>query len=166
MEIRIADIEDITAIRSLAETAFLHTYKPILTPEQIDYMMNMMYSERSLRKQMTVENHTFFLCPGRGYVSFRPDGQTDEGHRRFHLEKLYVLPQWQGTGLGRILFETVCKAAKEAAGFERVRIELNVNRNNKAVTFYERMGMQKDRQGDFPIGNGFFMNDYIMAIEF
>jgi len=27
------------------------------------------------------------------------------------------------------------------------------------------MGMQKDRQGDFPIGNGFYMNDYIMAMN-
>ena len=43
-------------------------------------------------------------------------------------------------------------------------MELNVNRNNKALRFYERMGMHKDREGDFPIGNGFYMNDYIMAI--
>ena len=34
-----------------------------------------------------------------------------------------------------------------------------------AVDFYEHMGMHKDRTGDFPIGNGFYMNDYIMAKE-
>ena len=32
-------------------------------------------------------------------------------------------------------------------------MELNVNRNNKALLFYERMGMRKLREGDFPIGN-------------
>ena len=44
-------------------------------------------------------------------------------------------------------------------------MELNVNRNNKALDFYYRMGMRKDRQGDFDIGNGFFMNDYIMVLD-
>lgn len=27
------------------------------------------------------------------------------------------------------------------------------------------MGMKKVRQGDFPIGNGYYMNDYIMALR-
>ena len=44
-------------------------------------------------------------------------------------------------------------------------MELNVNRNNKALLFYERMGMRKLREGDFPIGNGYYMNDYIMGLD-
>ena len=44
-------------------------------------------------------------------------------------------------------------------------MELNVNRNNKALNFYERMGMKKLREGDFPIGNGYCMNDFIMGLE-
>lgn len=43
------------------------------------------------------------------------------------------------------------------------RMELHVNRHNKAVKFYERMGMRKLREGDFEIGGGFYMNDYIMG---
>ena len=30
---------------------------------------------------------------------------------------------------------------------------------------YEHLGMHKARQGDFDIGEGFYMNDYIMSIE-
>ena len=44
-------------------------------------------------------------------------------------------------------------------------MELNVNRGNKALLFYERMGMRKLREGDFPIGNGYYMNDYIMGLD-
>ena len=44
-------------------------------------------------------------------------------------------------------------------------MELNVNRNNKALHFYEKMGMRKLREGDFPIGNGYYMNDYIMGLN-
>ena len=45
------------------------------------------------------------------------------------------------------------------------RMELNVNRNNRALHFYERMGMRKLREGDFPIGDGYYMNDYIMGLD-
>lgn len=44
-------------------------------------------------------------------------------------------------------------------------MELNVNRYNPALGFYQHMGMTKVREGDFPIGNGYCMNDYIMGME-
>lgn len=126
--------------------------------------MDMMYSEASLFLQMTTEKNTFFIEDGRGYVSFRPDGRTADGQDRFHLEKLYVLPEYQGTGLGKKLFDKVCERVS-AISTGTSLLELNVNRSNPAVHFYEHLGMKKSRQGDFPIGNGFFMNDYIMSIE-
>lgn len=162
--IRKASTDDIPVIRQMAEKAFPDTYKSILLPEQIDYMMEMMYSEQSLMRQMTVENNIFYIYEGIGYVSFRYEKKTGDGRDLFHLEKLYVLPEFQGRGAGRELFETVVKAAGQISDGP-VRIELNVNRYNKALSFYEHIGMHRDRQGDFPIGNGFFMNDYIMAID-
>ena len=127
--------------------------------------MDMMYSVESLQRQMTDEGNVFFIEDGKGYVSFRPDGKTSDGRDRFHLEKLYVLPQYQKTGLGKILFDEVVTRARQAAGGASFRIELNVNRENPSLGFYEHIGMHKDRQGDFPIGDGFYMNDYIMAID-
>lgn len=170
MLIRKAHIEDIPFIGQMAQVAFRHTYADILSPAQMDYMMDMMYSRESLVRQITAEGNTFFVDDeGRGYVSFRPDGYTPEGFLRYHLEKLYVLPQFQKTGLGRQLFylvvEEVRRSARSRQGHLPVRLELNVNRNNPAVGFYEHLGMRKDRQGDFPIGGGFYMNDYIMALD-
>ena len=42
---------------------------------------------------------------------------------------------------------------------------LNVNRNNNAVSFYRKMGMEILGQGDFDIGSGYYMNDYIMSLD-
>ena len=163
--IRKATTEDIPLIRSLAQTAFRETYKKILSPAQMEYMMDMMYSEASLRRQMTTENNLFFIEEGRGYVSFRYDGRTADSRNRFHLEKLYVLPEYQKTGLGRLLFDKVAQEAGNLSNGEPFRLELNVNRQNPALGFYEHLGMRKDRDGDFPIGKGFYMNDFIMAID-
>ena len=41
-------------------------------------------------------------------------------------------------------------------------LQLNVNRNNIAKTFYEKLGFKVIRTEDIDIGNGYFMNDYIM----
>lgn len=161
--IRKAAVEDIPVIRKMADVVFRDTYKDILSPDQMEYMMEMMYSERSLRKQILEEGNVFFLDEGKGYASYRPDGLTGDGRRRFHLEKLYVMPSSRNTGLGRRLFEAVSDEVRSIAGHSL--LELNVNRKNPAVSFYEHIGMRRDRSGDFPIGKGYYMNDHIMAID-
>ena len=68
--IRKATLEDIPLINKLAWEAFPATYKNILTSEQIDYMMDWMYSPENLRKQMTEEGHIYYIaveeCEGAG----------------------------------------------------------------------------------------------------
>ena len=161
--IRKATTEDIPAIRAMADVVFRRTYRDILSPEQLEYMMDMMYSEESLIRQM--ENDAFYIEDGQGYASLRYDGMMDDGRERFHLEKLYVMPEYQKTGLGRRLFDKIADEARIASGGNPFRLELNVNRANPALGFYEHIGMRKDRSGDFPIGSGYYMNDYIMAID-
>lgn len=160
---RRAGIEDIGIIRDIARHAFPATYRDILSPEQLAYMMEWMYSEESLRRQMGEEGQVFFLAlfNGRpcGYVSI--ERQEED---LFHLQKIYLSPDFQGIGLGHYLFETALEHIRRVHP-SPCRMELNVNRHNSARRFYERMGMTCLRSGDFDIGNGFFMNDYIMGME-
>ena len=160
--IRKATTNDIPLIHEMAWVVFPHTYKEILTPEQIDYMMEWMYSEDSLHKQMEKDGHIYYLAfkedEPAGYLSIQP-----EGEHVFHLQKIYVLPSFQGMKLGKQLFEQAIKAIKELHPAP-CQMRLNVNRQNKALTFYERMGMVKVDEGDFPIGNGYYMNDFIMGM--
>ena len=161
--IRKATTNDIPLIHEMAWVVFPHTYKEILTPEQIDYMMEWMYSEDSLHKQMEKDGHIYYLAfkedDPAGYLSIQP-----EGEHVFHLQKIYVLPSFQGMKLGKQLFEQAIKAIKELHPAP-CQMRLNVNRQNKALTFYERMGMVKVDEGDFPIGNGYYMNDFIMGMD-
>ena len=83
----------------------------------------------------------------------------------FHLQKNYVLPSEQGSGLGRLLFNTALDHIRREAGGRPASLELNVNRNNPAIGFYQHLGLKILRQGDFHIGNGFYMNDFIMGID-
>lgn len=95
-----ATVKDIPTIRQMASVVFPATYKEILTPEQLDYMMEWMYSEESLRKQMEEEGHIYFIayeeCEAAGYVSIQ-----QESADVFHLQKIYVLPYFQKYHLGK-----------------------------------------------------------------
>lgn len=161
-EIRKATKDDCPQIRQLAEQIFPATYKEIISQEQIDFMMDWMYSISNLNKQMD-DGHIYFLAYREtapvGYVSVE---QQDKD--LFHLQKIYVLGSEQGTGCGKFLFTEAVKYIKTVHP-SPCTMELNVNRENRAIRFYEHMGMHKARQGDFSIGNGYFMNDYIMSME-
>ena len=159
---RKAGIDDIALIRDLAEKSFLPTYKEILSADQLDWMFDWMYSADSLRQQIE-DGHVFFIA----YDGDRPCGYVSverQGEALFHLQKIYVLPDFQGKHVGQYLVRLVFDYVRFLYSGE-CTVELNVNRNNKAKFFYERMGFSVARSGDFPIGNGYYMNDYIMAIK-
>ena len=162
--LRKAETSDIPIIRELAGRTWFDTYRAILSPEQMDYMFELMYSEKSLLSQMTEKNHDFFIAyqdeTPLGYVSV--EKQSGD---LFHLQKLYVVPQLQKKGVGRILVEKAFEYAREHADSSRCIVELNMNRDNPALHFYEKMGMKIHDRGDFHIGNGYYMNDYILRIE-
>lgn len=163
LTIRKATLQDIPVIQGIAEITFPRTYKDIITPEQNDYMMQMMYSTESLTRQMTEEHHTYLICykDGKavGYVSVQPIGKDV-----FDLQKIYVLPDYHHQHIGSFLFRHAVALIRELHP-SPCRMELHVNRHNKALHFYERMGMKPLRQGDYDIGNGFYMNDYIMGMD-
>lgn len=175
MNIRKATKDDAELIHSLAVEVFPATYKEILSAQQIDYMMEWMYSVSNILKQME-EGHIYFLACSdlniednmrndqeyTDYLGYASVEQQDEN--TFHLQKIYVLPRCQGKKVGAALFDKAITYIKSVHPTPCV-MELNVNRNNKALGFYKKRGMTIVSQGDFPIGNGYYMNDYIMQLS-
>lgn len=159
---------ELQVIHDMAEVVFRQTYRSILSPDQMDYMMEWMYSLPNLQKQVA-HGHTYYVAwagdKPLGYVSVRKDCIEKDGTEVWHLEKIYVMPAAQGSGLGYKLLETARQHVIDNKSALKARIELNVNRNNPAVGFYKHQGLTILRQGDFPIGNGYYMNDYIMGLD-
>lgn len=159
--IRPADLDDINTIGFLAQQIWPGTYGEILPPDQLKYMMKLIYSPRSLRRQMVSEHHRFLIVEQAdepiGYASW---SVTDDPCV-YKLHKIYVLPGRQGKGLGRTLLQFIFETIRPEGA---ARLRLNVNRFNKARQFYERMGFAVIGEEDIDIGHGFFMNDFIMEI--
>ena len=60
--IKKATTADIPLINKLAWNVFPETYKDILSHEQIEYMMDWMYSIENLHKQMEKEGHIYYIA--------------------------------------------------------------------------------------------------------
>ena len=159
MHIRYAKVEDIETIQTIAKNTWPVAYAGILTNAQLAYMLELIYSTAALTHQLNDTAQRFILGiendTAVGFASFSPVQNTST----FHINKLYVLPTHQGKNVGQQMLLFVEDAIRsEGAAI----ITLNVNRNNSAIYFYEKMGYYIDCEEDINIGNGFFMNDYVM----
>lgn len=158
IEIRKAFLEDINLIRELTFRVWPQTYAATLSQEQIDYMLELMYSEASLTRQMTEEGCNFIIVYENGNpVGFASFSKVETGIWKLH--KIYILPNQQGKGTGRLVIDYIINTIKLQAA---KALQLQVNRYNKAKDFYEKLGFSVIKIADFDIGNGFFMNDYVM----
>jgi len=157
--IRTATINDLETIRQIAEDTWWATYSPILEKEQISFMLGEIYSVEKISSQLKNNIQTYLLLTEDGKpVAFAAYSPRDEDPEIYKLHKLYCLPETQGKGYGKILINEVAKKTLEAG---KHTLDLNVNRYNKAKSFYEKMGFAIAYEEDIPIGP-YWMNDYVM----
>lgn len=157
-EIKKAALQDIPLIRELTFRVWPQTYASILSQEQIDYMLEMMYSETSLEKQMTKEGSQFIIVYENGNpVGFASYAEAEP--KRWKLHKIYILQSQQGKGTGRFVLEHIIEEIKKK---DASSLFLQVNKHNNAKSFYEKLGFVEIDFINLDIGHGFFMNDYIM----
>jgi GNAT superfamily N-acetyltransferase len=158
--VRKLNTDELQIVQDLAYATWPDTFKEILSPEQIRYMLDWMYNLETLKEQVKA-GHQFFVCMidgiPVGFIGLEPF-HPDEHKLKIH--KLYVLPSTQGTGVGKILFKQAVIVARE---LKIERIVLNVNRYNKAVEFYKHLGFTVAYEENIDIGNGYWMEDYVMS---
>jgi GNAT superfamily N-acetyltransferase len=154
-----ATVADTETIRRIAEETWWPTYSPILADEQIAFMLGEIYSADKISRQLTNGEQTFLLLvEGDEAVAFAGYSPREDDPEIYKLHKLYCLPKTQGKGYGKILINAVIDEVLNAG---KRTIDLNVNRYNKARTFYEKMGFEVAYEEDIAIGP-YWMNDFVM----
>ena len=157
-----ANSEHIPIIIELTKKIWPVAYGEILSKGQLDYMIEKFYNETALRELMQ-KGHIFYLAQDdmEKYVGFLSYEINSEPNKT-KIHKIYVLPETQGTGLGRQFFELVKEKAIEN---HQNAIFLNVNKYNNAIHFYTKLGFTKVKDEVIDIGNGYVMDDYVMEVN-
>ena len=156
--LRLATTDDISTLRDLAHAIWWAHYPGIIPPEQIEYMLDLMYSTEALRRQMVEERVQFWLVESDALpIGFIAVGSQDTG--LYFVHKFYLQRAIQGRGLGAAAFHALLERYPELR-----ELRLTVNRQNfKSINFYFKIGFRIEKCVDVPIGRGFVMNDFVMV---
>jgi GNAT superfamily N-acetyltransferase len=159
MTISVASESQLGIIQNLAKVIWPDAYGVILSKAQLDYMMEMMYSNDSLRSQL-LNNNVFLLAEIEnkivGFASYELNYQNSNSTK---IHKLYVLPEIQGKGVGKAFMQYIQNIALNQVNAALI---LNVNKYNKAKDFYLHNGFEIAESVVVQIGNGYVMDDFIM----
>ena len=151
-------------VRTIAEETWPIAYGEILSTAQLEYMFDMMYSTTSLLEQAAKKNSQFLLAKeGNDYLGFASYEIDIHQTNKTKIHKIYILPETQGKGIGKKLIDYI---AVEAQKQKNIAIVLNVNKYNKALYFYLKLGFSNVKEEVIDIGNGYVMDDYVMEKMF
>lgn len=158
----IRDVEqsnDVNTVVDLAREIWINHYVPIIGREQVDYMLAEFQSPEAIRSQLD-EGVEYYLLEDddtpAGYLALKPEPPDN----RLKLSKLYIRESYRERGFGTDLMDHAKQRARE---LNLDRIWLRVNKHNdRSIEWYEHQGFDKKEEDKKAIGNGFYMDDYIM----
>jgi ribosomal protein S18 acetylase RimI-like enzyme len=158
INIRLANENDLTTVERLAREIWPVAYDGIVPPQQLEYMLNLIYNNAALRDQLLNQQHIFLMVEQDGKpVGFASYSTVAPGISKLH--KIYVHQSTQGQGIGKQLIDHIIAQLKPQSIHT---LRLNVNRYNKARFFYEKLGFVIMKEEDIDIGSGYYMIDYVM----
>lgn len=152
---------DVDAIAALARIVWQDAYPGIITPAQIDYMLEQRYNRLRLLEELGMPNLWWDKATVDGKLTAFASTLMTEKPDELKLDKLYVDPLRQRLGLGGRLIAHVAERAL-AQGCTTLILAVN-KRNEPAIAAYTKHGFVVRDAVRVDIGNDFVMDDFIMA---
>lgn len=151
---------DIAPLCALAREIWMQHYPGIITVKQIEYMLAQRYSPDAIRAQLQAGNAWWDKLEVHGELCGFASYERGTEARAMKLDKLYVHQLFRGKGYGAALIDHVAKVARQL-GMNNLYLQVN-KYNHGSVAAYLRVGFVVAKTVKVDIGNGFFMDDYVM----
>ena len=154
MRIVTACHEDLEKLEELASFVWHESYEELLGKDQVEYMLGRFQNRGAFEKQLS-EGYVYRIC----LIDEEMAGYTASvlENDRIFLSKLYLKKKYHGRGIGKALVEDVIALYPEAKA-----IYLTVNKYNPSYHIYRHLGFRVIDSVCTDIGEGYFMDDYVM----
>jgi len=161
MEFDFLEVNNKKQIEELSEIAKLiwsEYFPKIITPEQINYMVEKYQSADAIARQISNDGYKYFMVFGNGevlgYLAVKAD------RNQLLLSKLYLKKEFRGRGYFNEMLSFAEKIAKEK-GLNSLYLTVNKH-NDNSIAVYLKKGFFIKKEQVTDIGNGFVMDDYVM----
>jgi len=153
-----------TAIAILADEIWREHYTPIIGAAQVFYMLEKFQSAEQIWADIRSNGYTYFTATQIkhnkpiGYAACQPKEDY------LLLSKIYVHKDYRGEGVARSFLEEATALCREGYGFDKIRLTVNKHNDNSIVA-YHKMGFKTVASVKTDIGEGYFMDDYVMELR-
>jgi ribosomal protein S18 acetylase RimI-like enzyme len=156
--VKVKNKAQISRVAQLAKDIWEEYYPAIISQGQIAYMIDTFQSPAAIKRQIA-EGMQYYLTVTDGeeigYLAY-----TAEQGSSLFLSKIYIARDFRNKGKGREAFEFITQQASNSCCN---KIWLTVNKHNKAaIDKYLKIGFTITESVKKQIGNGFYMDDYVM----
>ena len=166
--IRRAGIPDVAAISVIGKRSFAAAFGHLFSNnDELSAYLDYTYAPAKLLNSISKENNLFFLAMNNrapvGFTKLKIQSLNKQisSLSQMELQKVYVLPEQQGSGAGSLLLKAVINLAKEKSP-EYIWLDTHIS-NEKAILIYEKNGFKKIGKHLFTIGTQLF-EYHVMAL--
>lgn len=166
--IRMAGADDVSTLAEIGRRTFEQTFTDGNNPDDLAEYLARAFSGEQLTHELRSPGTRFYLASVDGSIAGylktnRDKAQTEqvEGNT-LEIERIYVDADFQGTGVGKAMFEQALDEAKEA-GMDAVWLGV-WEENLKAIEFYSRQGFEAFGEHEFTIGSD-VQRDILMRLS-
>lgn len=141
----------------MATQAFCETFAPLNTPENMDAYLQSAYTPTKLRQELADRNQEFYFVYADGVlagylkVNEAPAQAEINDPTALEVERIYVLAQFYGTGVGQSLMDAAIAMARDRG---KKYLFLGVwEHNRRARRFYQKNGFYRFGEHTFVMGD-------------
>jgi ribosomal protein S18 acetylase RimI-like enzyme len=156
LQIRQANLEDLAALQTIGRKTFVETFAASNSEENLAHYLAEGFSEEKLTAELKNESCAFYFAEKEdkilGYLKVNVGEAQSEPQDpdALEIERIYVLQEFHGKGVGLMLYEHALSIALEQ---NAPYIWLGVwEKNPRAIRFYEKQGFVAFDQHIFQLG--------------
>lgn len=145
--------EEILEIKQLLKDTWVSTFGTYYSAEMIEEITSSWHDPKRLSEQ--IQNPDCYFAVARdnaGRIMGIVTARRIENNQTLQLDRLYVLPAFQGKGIGK---ELLHRASHAFEGVATIFLDVEA-KNTKAIEFYKKQGFEEYDESEETIGDKSF----------
>lgn len=143
-------LDDTNEIQKVLFNTWLASYSDFIPMTDIQWYFNNYYSDINFARLFDDTNTTSYVAEIKKNIVGYARMKINEEQKRCYLESLYVLPEFQGKGIGTDLLKIVEQNALKHS-FHQIWLGV-MEQNIPSLEWYKKLGFQFVEQSPFQMG--------------